>query len=286
MECLTQFGFVAGASAMVFALRRSGRPMSNARLFVLSFASGFAGSLFFIPVGIALSRSSLSSIEDPQHLSRVLQQQMESRRKDGLFRAPPPQPNEIGTERNEQWSDDGSAPSDAPPVDARTPWSSTSAPASSSAPTWTDTPERSSWTEGDAPPRERASASTSTERPTWGTERTPAPAAEQDWSAMPSGGGETSMPAGTGPGTRWAQLRNDRTGTPSAWENLRQRTAKAALDEQRESRARAAAPASAPSAPSSTSSYDRAVAEYNRALERERMGMDETTGFNDSTQIR
>ena len=156
MECLTQFGFVAGASAMVFALRRSGRPMSNTRLFVLSFASGFAGSLFFIPVGIALSRSSLSSIEDPQHLSRVLQQQMESRRKDGLFRAPPPQPNEIGTERNEQWSDDGSAPSDAPPVDARTPWSSTSAPASSSAPTWTDTPERSSWTEGDAPPRERA----------------------------------------------------------------------------------------------------------------------------------
>lgn len=103
---------------------------------------------------------------------------------------------------------------------------------------------------------------------------------------MPSGGGETSMPAGTGPGTRWAQLRNDRTGTPSAWENLRQRTAKAALDEQRESRARAAAPASAPSAPSSTSSYDRAVAEYNRALERERMGMDETTGFNDSTQNR
>lgn len=283
---LTQCGFVAGASAMVFALRRSGRPMSNTRLFALSFASGFAGSLFFIPIGIALSRSSLSSIEDPQHLSRVLQHQMESRRKDGFFRGPPPPPNEIGTERNEQWSDDGAAPSCAPPADARTAWTSASAPVSSEAPTWTDAPSRSSWTDGAAPPRERAWASASTERPTWDAERAPAAAADQDWSAMPSGGGETGMPAGTGPGSRWAQLRNDRTGTPSAWENLRQRTTKAALDEQRESRARAAAPAPAPSAPSTSSSYDRAVAEYNRALERERLGIDETTGFNDSTQIR
>lgn len=103
---------------------------------------------------------------------------------------------------------------------------------------------------------------------------------------MPSGGNDAGMPAGAGPGTRWAQLRNDRTGTPSAWENLRQRTAKAALDEQRESRARGAAPASAAQTAPSSSSYDRAVAEYNRALERERMGVDETTGFNDSTQIR
>ncbi|WFC94348.1 hypothetical protein MBRA1_000978 [Malassezia brasiliensis] len=243
------------------------------------------GSLFFIPVGIALSRSSLSNIEDPQHLSRVLQQQMESRRKDGFFRASPPAPNEIGTQRNEQWSDDGAAPSYAPPTDARTTWSSASAPGGSEEPTWTDAPSRNSWSDGDAPPRERAWASASTERPMWGTERAPAAAADQDWSTLPSSS-EAGMPAGTGPGTRWAQLRNDRTGAPSAWENLRQRTTKAALDEQRELRARATAPEPAPSSSSKSSSYERAVAEYNRALERERMGIDETTGFNDSTQIR
>lgn len=170
------------------------------------------------------------------------------------------------------------------------------------APTWTDEPPRGSWAPGDmpsrnpwgageargpwdageAPPRGPWGSGEAPPRGPWGAARPSEPAADQDWSSMP--GAEREMPSGTGAGSRWAQLRNDRTSAPSVWENIRQQSAREALASQGPSSASSSNRADTSRA--QKTSYDEAVAEYNKALERERMGIDETTGFDDNTRIR
>lgn len=49
----------------------------------MTLSGGFAGSLFMIPLGIAMSRQSLRSVEDPQHMARALQGYMQHRREAG-----------------------------------------------------------------------------------------------------------------------------------------------------------------------------------------------------------
>ena len=65
----------------MLALARSQRRYSTIARVALTLSGGFAGSMLAIPIGISLSRQSLMSIEDPQHLARVLHDQMERRRR-------------------------------------------------------------------------------------------------------------------------------------------------------------------------------------------------------------
>lgn len=286
---LTQAGFLTCAAGTVFAVRRSGRQMSNLRLFALSFFGGFAGSMLAIPIGIAMSRSSMMSIEDPKHLSRVLQYQVEQRRQNGPLGRPPP-PGEAGSGS----AQDGQILAGSRPWEASTDggasntWGSSADDGADNFPSgrfgttqgngmswgeamqertgsrndaqlWTDAPPRDSWTAGPPPP-----------------------ASEQDWSMRPAS--DNTMPSGTGSGSRWAQLRNDRTSAPSVWENIRQQRAKESLAENQNSTRTPSA--SEKFAAEKRAAHERAVAEYNQAWERERMGIDETTGFDDSTRIR
>ncbi|WFD41914.1 hypothetical protein MPSI1_000551 [Malassezia psittaci] len=258
---------------MVYALRRSGRQVSNSRLFVMSFVGGFASSLFFIPVGIAMSRKSLSTIEDPQHLSRVLQYQMEHRRDKSINSAIPPEQNSSehswnGNPDTRYSSNDFANPS-------RTEWAKRPSTTPKDESLWNDTASRADWS--DSAPSNNAFPS-----------KDPTPAAGQDWSTLPSSS-DTNPSSEAGPGSRWAQLRNDRTGTPSAWENLRQRSTKESMAQQSASgqgpRSTAMNNESSVSQ-TRNSAYDDAVAEYNKAMERERRGLDVTTGFDENTQIR
>ncbi|WFC97827.1 hypothetical protein MYAM1_000547 [Malassezia yamatoensis] len=267
------FGFVIGAGGTVFALRRSGRQVSNFRLFVMSFAGGFASSLFFIPLGIAMSRKSLSTIEDPQHLSRVLQYQMEHRRDKSVNSTIPP----VQNSSEDSWN--GNADTRDSSNDFANPsgmeWAKRSPTTPKNDSLWNDPASRADWNDS-APSNNTFPSKDST------------PAASQDWSTVPSSN-DTSPTPGTGPGSRWAQLRNDRTGTPSAWENLRQRSTKESMAQQSASGQRpGSGPTNRESSGSQTrnSAYDNAVAEYNRAMELERRGLDVTTGFDENTQIR
>lgn len=275
-------GFLAGTAGTVYAIRRRNRPTSALRTFALAFFGGFAGSMLFIPIGIGMSRSAMRSIENPQHLAGVLKQKMEERRQGGPLGSSPP------FDASSENAGDGTGPwtntprtdwGDAQGAPARGPWAATgdgatrgpwasmgSGPARGS---WSDKPQdapsRGPWTPG--PPIARAP-----------------PAASQDWStteSLDSAEPAQEAPAGTGPGTRWAQLRQDRTGQPSTWEDIRQRSAKEAMAQQSQQQA-----SRAPPAEPRISDYDRAVEEYNKAMERERQGLDVTTGFADDTQIR
>lgn len=117
---LIQFGFLVGSAGTVYALRRTGRPMTPLRVGGLSFFGGFAGSMFFLPIGIAMSRGSLQSIEDPKHLTRVLQQKMEKSRRDG--KPMEPVHNPTANNNNTTW--------DAPITETPLPSMAPSAPAS------------------------------------------------------------------------------------------------------------------------------------------------------------
>lgn len=204
-------GFVGGTAGMYYALRRMKNPPRFAGLCFYTLLGGLGGSMLMVPFGIAWSRSSLRSIEDPRHLMNAMQYTMDQRRRgiktNPLSDAPTAEP----VDRSNDWADAAPRSSEAPPA-ASANWSS------------------SSW--GDAPPSSSA------------------------------------------PKSRWDELRQNRTSEPSQWEHLRQQHARNALPA--EARGKASPP---PPSDEPVSDYDRAMKEYRAAFERERQGIDVTTGF-------
>ena len=112
-----------------------------------------------------------------------------------------------------------------------------------------------------------------------------APAATSDWSTMavPADGGKPSP--GKKPCYRWEELRRDRTSSSSVWEQIRQDNARNALPEENRSSAWSRAASSPPTQNQSLSDYDKAVKEYEAAMERERQGVDVTTGFRETEKV-
>lgn len=135
-------------------------------------------------------------------------------------------------------------------------------PLSSDAPVAESVDEQSKWS--DTPPANNDPSHTLPSRaPT---------AAASDWSSWsdtPQNSASDNPPT-----SRWEELRRNRKSEPSKWEQLRQQHARDSLP-----------PNVARKSPSVEdeynvqSDYDRAMKEYRAALERERQGIDVTTGF-------
>ncbi|KAL4400846.1 hypothetical protein ACI68E_002168 [Malassezia pachydermatis] len=220
---------MGGMGTTYYFLRRSGRPIKPLANILLTLSGGFAGSFLMIPVGIGMSRSSLRSVEDPQHMARALHNAMEQRRRVGG----PPGP-------------------------------------------LTDTPTEET------------------------NESIDLPASEADWSTVnPSSSPDVSSStdaSGASAVSRWDELRRDRTSTPSMWEQIRQNNARNSLPprssnapkEPQETRAPANTfstftTTEPPMPQTKNSDYERAVREYHEAMERERQGIDVTTGFTEKS---
>lgn len=113
-----------------------------------------------------------------------------------------------------------------------------------------------------------------------------APAANSDWSTIdaPMDKGQRQTQENK-PGSRWEELRRDRSSSSSVWEQIRQESARNALPEQN----RSSAWSKATDAPSpqneGLSDYEKAVKEYEAAMERERQGLDVTTGFSQNDKV-
>ena len=74
-------GFAGGTAGMYYALRRMKNPPRFAGLCFYTLLGGLGGSMLMVPFGIAWSRSSLRSIEDPRHLMNAMQYTMDQRRR-------------------------------------------------------------------------------------------------------------------------------------------------------------------------------------------------------------
>lgn len=192
-----------------------------------TFFGGFAGSLFMIPLGIAMSRNSLRSVQDPNHLASALHDTMEQRRR-------------------------GFVPKQQPLSDA---------PVS-------ETAESSGWSD--------PAATSETSEPMF------APAASSDWSTLePKSAGLNKKSTDAPPASRWDEIRGNRTSEPSKWEQIRQENAKNALPAHVNARQRSS---QEHEQRQPLSDYDRAMNEYRAAFERERQGIDVTTGFTEHNE--
>ncbi|WFD26776.1 hypothetical protein MNAN1_001763 [Malassezia nana] len=110
------------------------------------------------------------------------------------------------------------------------------------------------------------------------------PAAPSDWSTVEQPQ-EPAPPMESGTsGSRWEQLRRDRTSSSSVWEQIRQDNARSMLPEQNRSSSSADATGALRQSQGS-SDYERAVKEYEVAMERERRGIDVTTGFSENEKV-
>lgn len=249
----------------MLALARSQRRYSTIARVALTLSGGFAGSMLAIPIGISLSRQSLMSIEDPQHLARVLHDQMERRRR-GM--APMPSVSDMPTATSAV-SDMDAAPNDAAPPAAARP---AAAPPSDNAPTsrWdqlrrNQTSAPSTW-EQIRQKNARAALSNSTEKPSSEAQSFDGPVWNEPspqrsaWSDV-----STTRNAWSEAPSSQRSLWNDAPITQSSWDDTRPSPAR--LREEPRS-----------------SDYERAMREYEAAFERERKGIDITSGFsaNDS----
>lgn len=106
-----------------------------------------------------------------------------------------------------------------------------------------------------------------------------APASSSDWSTLdvPADKGQPSQESK--PHSRWEELRRDRTSSSSVWEQIRQDQARNALPEQNRSSAWSKSTDTPAPKTQGLSDYEKAVKEYEAAMERERQGLDVTTGF-------
>ncbi|WFD34373.1 hypothetical protein MCUN1_001212 [Malassezia cuniculi] len=108
-------GFFGGAALTYFGLKRANRlPPTTFRAGFITVFGGFIGSFALLPFGIAMSRQSFRQIEDPEHLARVLRQQLEQRKPGAPLVIPEARDLNIDNEKATQ--DSGSSPwsTDAP----------------------------------------------------------------------------------------------------------------------------------------------------------------------------
>lgn len=193
-------GWLLGASGTWILLSRRKPPPRMIPKLGWCVVGGLGGSFLTMPAGILLSRNVLRDVEDPQHLRKVLAGAIEEQRqgrKPQVGVAPPKGLNgESDFEQAQQqaeWGGEQSAQNytagfDNENVAANTVTAHSTAQGSTSIRSGGNTSDRS------------------------GTPRPPADAA----------------PDGTGPGTRWAQLRGERGVEPSKWERIRQDNARTA----------------------------------------------------------
>lgn len=77
-------GAVGGAALTYYGLKRVNKlPPTRFRAAFITVAGAFVGSFALLPLGIFMSRASLRDVEDPNHLVRVIRQQIDSRQSGG-----------------------------------------------------------------------------------------------------------------------------------------------------------------------------------------------------------
>ena len=92
-------GFFGGCAATYYGLKRADRlPPTAFRAGFITIFGGLVGSFALLPLGVAMSRQSLQQVEDPQHLARVIRQQLEQRRPGAPLVLPEARDLSIGTE--------------------------------------------------------------------------------------------------------------------------------------------------------------------------------------------
>ncbi|WFD19520.1 hypothetical protein MCAP1_001752 [Malassezia caprae] len=112
-----------------------------------------------------------------------------------------------------------------------------------------------------------------------------APASTSDWSTLDVPTAREQPSQESKPGSRWEELRRDRTSPSSVWEQIRQDNARNALPEQNRSSAWSKATDVPPAQSQGLSDYEKAVKEYEAAMERERQGVDVTMGFSENDKV-
>lgn len=122
-----------------------------------------------------------------------------------------------------------------------------------------------------------------TSAPTRDTMEMPTPSS--DWSTVEQAQEPVQPAEGGTSGSRWEQLRRDRTSSSSVWEQIRQDNARSMLPEQNRRSSRPDATGASTRQSQGSSDYERAVKEYEAAMERERQGIDVTTGFAEKEKV-
>ncbi|CBQ73335.1 conserved hypothetical protein [Sporisorium reilianum SRZ2] len=196
-------GWLLGASGTWVLLSRRKPPPRMLPKLGWSVVGGLGGSFLTMPIGILLSRSVLQDVEDPQHLRRVLAGAIEEQRqgkRPQVGVAPPKGLNgEADFEQSAQQQEWGG--------------------------------EQAAQSYGAGYERGQATADTfsaysATQPPSNAGRNTPSKPASTN-----------AAPDGTGPGTRWAQLRGERGVEPSKWERIRQDNARTAYSRSASARA-------------------------------------------------
>ncbi|GAC97513.1 hypothetical protein PHSY_005099 [Pseudozyma hubeiensis SY62] len=193
-------GWLLGASGTWILLSRRKPPPRMIPKVGWCVVGGLGGSFLTMPAGILLSRNVLKDVEDPQHLRKVLAGAIEEQRqgkRPQVGVAPPKGLNgEADFDQQQQpqqnWGGEKTAESYGAGYDERN--------------ATADTFSAYSTAQGTVGTRSGGSGARNTS-----TEAS-----------------ANAAPDGTGPGTRWAQLRGDRGVEPSKWERIRQDNARTA----------------------------------------------------------
>ncbi|GAC76076.1 hypothetical protein PANT_19d00100 [Moesziomyces antarcticus T-34] len=193
-------GWMLGAAGTFVLLGRRKPPPRLLSKLGWSVVGGLGGSFLTMPIGIMMSRGALKDVEDPQHLRMVLAGAIEEQRqgRKPQVSVAPPKDLDGETDAQQEWGGERAAQPEAASFDStgnlKTQGGSDSFDSFSSS---------------------QPSSSTRNVRGNAG---------------MPAAGpsNDTESPPGTGAGTRWAQLRGERSVEPSKWERIRQDNARTA----------------------------------------------------------
>ncbi|CDW97922.1 hypothetical protein [Sporisorium scitamineum] len=198
-------GWLLGASGTWVLLSRRKPPLRMLPKLGWSVVGGLGGSFLTMPIGILFSRGVLKDVEDPQHLRRVLAGAIEEQRQGKRPQVGVAPPKGLNGEtdfdqQQQEWGGEQAAQN------------------------------YGSFDEG-APTADTFSAYSAT-RASSNTGR----GGNGDRSAT-SESSQNAAPDGTGPGTRWVQLRGERGVEPSKWERIRQDNARIAYSRSASARA-------------------------------------------------
>ncbi|SPO23759.1 uncharacterized protein UTRI_03729_B [Ustilago trichophora] len=227
-------GWMLGAAGTYVLLSRRKPPPRMLSKLGWSVVGGLGGSFLTMPIGILLSKDVLKDVEDPQHLRRVLAGAIEEQRqgkRPQVGVAPPKGLNgesdfdQQQQQQQQQQRQQGEG------------WGG----------------EKVAQSYGGFDSNGNASGTASSDSFNSFSTAQPSGGARSK-----SGSAETAAangpPDGTGPGTRWAQLRGERGVEPSKWERIRQDNARTAYSRSAASRAEQTTNSDDPSASYNTQS--------------------------------
>lgn len=204
-------GWMLGAAGTYVLLSRRKPPPRMLSKLGWSVVGGLGGSFLTMPIGILLSRGALKDVEDPQHLRRVLAGAMEEQRqgKKPQIGVAPPKGLNGETEFDQQQGQQQQQQQE---------WGG----------------ERAAQSYGGFE-SSNSNAGGADSFGSFSTAQPPSNARSRSGAEEPSST-TTGPPDGTGPGTRWAQLRGERGVEPSKWERIRQDNARTAYSRSAASR--------------------------------------------------